>query len=130
MSRYIFDASAAYEYLIRTPAGLKIDALIRGSIPVTADLMDIEVISIARRNVRLDLLSDERASLLINSLNDWPIERISAHGLASVIWSLRDNFSAYDAFYVAVATKTGGTLLTLDRKLVNGPNLPCPLTVF
>ena len=130
MNQYVFDASAAYEYLARTLAGRKIDMLVRGSMPVTAGLMDVEVVSITRRNVRLDLLSAERAKLLINSLRAWPIERISARELVSVIWSLRDNFSAYDAFYIAVAMSAGGTLLTLDRKLANAPNLPCSVTVF
>ena len=46
------------------------------------------------------------------------------------LWSLRNNFSAYDAFYVAVAAQTGGTLLTLDRKLSNAPKLPCSIAVF
>lgn len=130
MNRYVFDASAAYEYLARTSAGFKIDALVQGSMPVTAGLMDVEVISIARRNLRLNLISSKRASLLVDSLRAWPIERIGARELTAMIWSLKDNFSAYDAFYLAVASKTGGTLLTLDRKLTNAPNLPCPITVF
>ena len=130
MSQYVFDASAAYEYLARTPAGRKIDMLVRESMPMTAGLMDVEVVSITRRNVRLDLLSAARAKLLIGSLRAWPIERISARELISLIWSLKDNFNAYDAFYIAVAMSTGGTLLTLDRKLANAPNLPCSVTVF
>lgn len=130
MNRYVFDASTAYEYLTRTSAGLKIDALVQGSMPFTAALMDVEVISIARRNLRLDLIAPKRASLLIDSLQKWPIGHIGARELTAMIWSLRDNFSAYDAFYLAVALKIGGTLLTLDRKLTNAPNLPCPITVF
>ncbi len=130
MSLFVFDASAAFEYLVRTPIGLKIDALIQGSLSITAGLMDIEVISIARRNVRLKLLSSDRASIAIESLQAWPIERVDARNLVSVIWSLRNNFSPYDAFYVAVAAQTGGTLLTLDRKLSNAPKLPCSITLF
>ena len=130
MSRFVFDASAAFEYLARTPTGLKIDSLIQESLPMTAGLMDIEVISIVRRNVRLKLLKPERASIVIESLKSWPIERVGAQKLVSVIWSLRNNFSAYDAFYVAVAAQTGGTLLTLDNKLSNAPKLPCSITVF
>lgn len=130
MNRFVFDASAAFEYLARTPAGLKIDALIQDSLPVTAGLMDVEVISIVRRNVRLKRLNPARALVLIESLQAWPIERVNAQKLVSVIWSLRDNFSAYDAFYVAVAAQTGGTLLTLDGKLSNVPKLPCSITVF
>ena len=130
MNRYVIDSSAAYEYLIRTPAGQKIDVLIRGGFPTTATLMDVEVISIARRNLRLGLIDESTATQLIDSLRSWPIERISAHKLGSLIWSLRKNYSAYDAFYVAVGVTTAGSLLTLDAKLSNAPNLPCPVTVF
>ena len=103
MTRFVFDASAAFEYLVRAPTGLKIDSLIQGTLPITAGLMDVEVISIARRNVRLKLLSPERASIAIDALQAWPIERVCARKLVSSIWSLRNNLSAYDAFYVAVA---------------------------
>ena len=130
MSRFVFDASAAFEYLARTPIGVKIDLLTQGSLPITTGLMDVEVISIAQRNVRLKLLSPERALTVIESLQVWPIERVGAQNLVSVIWPLRNNFSAYDAFYLAVATQTGGTLLTLDNKLSNAPTLPCLITVF
>lgn len=92
--------------------------------------MDVEVVSIVRRNVRLKLLSPERALLIIDSLQAWPIRRISAQPLVSLIWSLRNNFSAYDAFYVAVAAQTNGTLLTLDSKLSNAPKPPCSITIF
>ena len=125
MSRFVLDASAAFEYLVRTPTGLKIDSLIQGAVPITAGLMDVEVISIARRNERLKLVSPERASIVIESLLAWPIERVCARKLVSVIWSLRNNFSAHDAFYVAVAARSGRALLTLDRKLSNAPELPC-----
>ena len=130
MSRLVFDASAAFEYLARTATGLRIDSLIQGNSVMTTELMDIEVISITRRNLRLKLLSSERAATIIESLQAWPIERVSAQKLVSIIWSLRNNFSAYDAYYVAVATQTGGTLLTLDNKLSNAPKLPCSITVF
>ena len=130
MSRFVFDASAAFEYLARTPIGVKIDLLTQGSLPITTGLMDVEVISIDQRNVRLKLLSPERALTVIESLQVWPIERVGAQNLVSVIWPLRNNFSAYDAFYLAVATQTGGTLLTLDNKLSNAPTLPCLITVF
>ena len=130
MIRYVIDASAAYEYLVRTPAGRRIEDTIHLTIPVTSCLMDVEVISVARRNLRLGILSEERARLMIESLKRWPIERIDARELGTLIWSLRDNFSAYDASYVSVAMKTGGTLLTLDGKLASAPKIPCPLMLF
>ena len=34
-------------------------------------------------------------------------------------WGLRDNLTAYDAAYVALAEATGTPLLTLDRRIAN-----------
>jgi predicted nucleic acid-binding protein len=35
------------------------------------------------------------------------------------IWELRDNFTAYDACYLALAEALGATLLTRDRALAS-----------
>lgn len=130
MNRFVFDASAAYEYLVRTPAGVEIEALIHDSVVLTSALMDIEVLSIARRNLRFDRISSDRCDLLIRMLSTWPINRIEPKRLIQLIWSLRDNLSAYDASYVAVACQYRAALLTLDRKLANAPDVPCAVVTF
>jgi len=37
------------------------------------------------------------------------------------IWSLRDNLTAYDAAYVALAESLPAPLLTCDRRLAKAP---------
>lgn len=46
-----------------------------------------------------------------------PIIRHGHQQLVPRIIELRDNFSAYDAAYVALAERLGGSLLTLDERL-------------
>lgn len=130
MNRFVLDASAAYEYLVRTLAGVEIEALIHDSVILTSALMDIEVLSIARRNLRLDRISSDRCDLLVRTLSAWPINRMEPKRLIQSIWSLRDNLSAYDASYVAVAHQYRAALLTLDRKLANAPGVPCAVVTF
>lgn len=45
------------------------------------------------------------------------------------IWELRDNLSAYDATYVAVAEALDAPLLTADARLARAPGPTCPVTV-
>jgi predicted nucleic acid-binding protein len=50
-------------------------------------------------------------------------------GLLERIWELRDDLSAYDATYVAVAEAIGAPLLTADARIVRAPGPTCPITV-
>jgi predicted nucleic acid-binding protein len=45
------------------------------------------------------------------------------------IWELRENLSAYDATYVAVAEALDTLLLTADARLTRAPGPTCPITV-
>lgn len=44
---------------------------------------------------------------------------------ADRVWSLRENLTAYDAWYVAVAEALDCPLATLDRRLADAPGLSC-----
>ena len=45
------------------------------------------------------------------------------------VWELRDNLSAYDASYVALAELLNCSLLTADARLSRAPGIRCPITV-
>jgi predicted nucleic acid-binding protein len=56
----------------------------------------------------------------VADLLDLPIERYAHDGLIPRIWELRENFSAYDATYIALAeviAEDGAPLLTADAQL-------------
>lgn len=46
------------------------------------------------------------------------------------VLELRDNFSAYDATYVALAERLSGDLLTSDRRLARGVRTFTQLSVI
>lgn len=45
-------------------------------------------------------------------------------------FELRDNVTAYDAAYVALAEQLGCTLLTADRRLAAAPTVTCEVEVL
>jgi len=123
VSRYVIDASAATEYLLRTPLGLKLAGVIEDSVLLAPELLDVEVVSVLRRAVLRDQLTEQRALLAIEDLLDWSIDRISHRPLVWAVWQQRNNVSAYDAFYVAAARLANAALLTADGPLSRAPSL-------
>jgi predicted nucleic acid-binding protein len=123
VSRYVIDASAATEYLLRTPLGLKLASVIADSDLLAPELLDVEVLSVLRRAVLQRQLTEQRALLAIEDLMDWSIDRIPHRPLVLAAWQHRNNVSAYDAFYIATARLADATLLTADGPLSRAPSL-------
>ena len=67
------------------------------------------------------VFSEERAAFALNHWRDLDIERHPHEPFLGRIWQLRDNLSAYDAVYVALAEVLSTSLVTADRKLANAP---------
>ncbi len=123
MSRYVVDASAAAEYLLRTSLGLKVANIIEGGFLLAPELLDVEVLSVFRRAVLRRQLNEQRALRAIEDLMDWPIDRIPHRSLVWAAWQHRNNLSAYDAFYVAAARLSDAPLITADGPLARAPSL-------
>ena len=123
MSRYVIDASAAAEYLLRTSLGLKVANIIEGGLLLAPELLDVEVLSVLRRAVVRRQLDDQRALSAIEDLMSWPIDRISHTSLLWAAWQHRNNVSAYDAFYIAAASLCDAPLITADGPLSRAPAL-------
>jgi predicted nucleic acid-binding protein len=123
VSLYVVDASAAAEYLLRTSLGLRVAEIIEGSLLSAPELLDVEVLSVFRRAVLRRELREERALRAIDDLMDWPIDRIPHKSLVWTAWQHRNNVTAYDAFYVAVARLSNAPLITADGPLADAPAL-------
>ena len=123
MSRLVIDASAAVEYLLRTPIGQKLDDLVEEADLFAPALLDVEVLSVLRRALLQQRIEEHRARLALQDLGDWPIHRIAHSNLLQEAWKHRHNVSAYDAFYVAVAKLYEAPLLTADGPLSRAPGL-------
>lgn len=87
--------------------------------------MPVQVPSILRRALQVGDISGDTVSLAILDLLDLRVELFPFHPFAERVWELHDNFTAYDAWYVALAENLHVELATLDMKLNHAPGLRC-----
>jgi predicted nucleic acid-binding protein len=80
-------------------------------------LCDVETLAGLRRALLARALSLGRAEEALVDYLDLPLTRHGHQALLARMLELRDNFSAYDATYVALAECLGGELLTADDRL-------------
>jgi len=92
-------------------------------------LVDSEVVSALRRHVGTARLAPDDAWRALDTWRRLGLTRYAVIGVIQRVWELRDNLSAYDASYVALAEQLGCALLTCDGRLGNAPRLRCPITV-
>jgi predicted nucleic acid-binding protein len=119
----VVDASAITELLLQTARGIRVERrLYRADENLhTPHLLDVEVLSALRRLARAGEVLPERAE---EAIDDLGLLRVVRHGhldLATRAWELRENLTAYDAVYVALAESLDATVVTCDRALGAAP---------
>jgi predicted nucleic acid-binding protein len=92
-------------------------------------LIDAEVGHALRRGVRLGKFTADAAGRALWEVDELPIERVEHEHLIHVAWGLRDNFTFYDALYVALALMLDEPLLTFDARLA-GSGFDLPIEVL
>jgi len=128
----VLDASAAVDWLLQTAAGQSIENRIysRNETLHAPHLLDLEVTQVLRRLALQGVVSVHRADQAVRDLLDLRIARYPHLVLLPRIWQLRHNFSAYDAAYVVLAEKLGGTLVTRDARLASASGHAAAVELF
>ena len=80
-------------------------------------LCDVELMSLLRRLLLAGRLGAARAEEALDDHLALPLTRHGHEPLLPRLLELRNNFSAYDATYVALAERLGASLLTADEPL-------------
>jgi predicted nucleic acid-binding protein len=93
-------------------------------------LIDLEVASAWRGQVRAGRLSAGRAEAAFSDLAALPLERTPHGPLMGRIWELRDNLTVYDASYVALAESLDTILLTGDARIARAPGIQCEVELL
>jgi predicted nucleic acid-binding protein len=117
----VVDASALLAVLLRTPdASALEERLLDPQESLHAPhLIDVEVAQVLRRYAARQELDEERGRIAFETLADFPLRRYSHGLLLPRVWELRNNLTAYDAVYVALAEALDAPLLTRDQRLAS-----------
>jgi predicted nucleic acid-binding protein len=122
----VLDASAAVSGLLN--AGPARDSLADEQLHAP-HLVDSEVASGLRRQVMSQRIAAEDGWAALDTWRRLGLTRYAIDGLLERVWELRENLSAYDAGYVALAESLGCSLVTADARISRAAGLRCPVTV-
>lgn len=119
----VIDASLALELFLRTLRASEIKDRIEaaGRDMAAPEVFDLEIIQTLRRLSHRGVIAPERAAQALDVFRHAPVDRYSHRLLVSRIWDLRDNLTAYDAAYFALAELLDAPLWTRDRKYAAVP---------
>ncbi|GIL01059.1 MAG: ribonuclease VapC1 [Alphaproteobacteria bacterium] len=117
----VLDASVLVELLLRTRAAGQLERrlFLTPSTLHGPHLVDLEVAQTIRRYALAGELDAERGRLALADLADFPMRRHAHELLLERIWQLRNNLTAYDAVYVALAEALDAILLTRDVRIAS-----------
>lgn len=117
----VIDASAIVDLLLPPDAArreLLISELPEPAVPWLApDILMFEVFAVLRRHLRRGAISTAAATRGLQRLPRLPIQLIPTASLLGPAWTLRDNFSAADSLYTALALRAAEPLVTTDLRL-------------
>ena len=128
----VLDASAVVELLLRSRKGQQVADELAGpdNVVHVPHLLAVEVTQALRRLNQTGILSSERGAQAVADLADLAGVRHEHEPLLTRVWQLRDNLTAYDAFYVALAEALDAPLLTLDTKVAHAPGHDASVTLL
>lgn len=128
----VVDASFGVEVVRRTPAGAAgLRRLFGEPRPYhVPHLFDLEIAHVLRRMVLAGETTPARGRAALDALVLLPLQRHAHTHLLERVWELRENVTAYDAVYVALAESLGATLLTADARLARAPGVRAEVEVI
>ena len=114
----VVDASAIIDLLLHPAEVPWVGAHLQGSPSLLVPhACDLEVASSLRRALMRRWLGEGRAGQALLAYLDLPLRRCRQDLILGRVLRLRDNFTAFDAAYVALAEAFGAKLLTTDAGL-------------
>jgi len=128
----VLDASALIELVLATATGKSLaDRIASPDLGLhVPHLADVEVTQVLRRYAGTGGIDPATAERALDTLRALDLQRHAHEPLLGRIWALRDNLSAYDATYVALAEVLDCTLLTSDARLARAPGATCRIELL
>jgi predicted nucleic acid-binding protein len=89
------------------------------------DLVDVATVAVLRKQWLAGTLPGRRFASSVSDLEELAIERYPTRQLMWRAYELRENITAYDAAYVALAEALDRPLVTADARLARAPGIRC-----
>lgn len=122
----VVDSSAVVAALVDSgPDGRWAERILSTGDLAAPHLMPVETANILRRAGRAGQISADTASLAHGDLLSLRVELFPYEPLGLRVWELRENLTAYDALYVALAEVLDAPLATLDTRLTRAVGPRC-----
>jgi predicted nucleic acid-binding protein len=122
----VVDASVVVAALVDSgPAGLWAESILASDVLAAPHLLPVEAANILRRAVLTGELSADTGALAHEDLLLLRIDLFPYEPYGRRIWQLRNNLTAYDAWYVALAESLGAPFATLDGRLGRAQGPTC-----
>lgn len=114
----VLDTSAVLDLLLADGSADEVRRLLTAQGPAAApDVLVFEVLAVLRRRVLRGEMTSQRARGALVDLGDLAIELFPGMALRDRAFELRDNFTAADALFAALAERLGEPLATKDAGL-------------
>lgn len=116
----VLDSSGAVDYLARGEVAAEVSELLQEESQTglaAPEILVVEVMSALRRATSAGAMTAWHASEAVEDLGRMRIELFPSLPLRRRAWELRQNLTAYDAMFVALAELLDEPLATKDRPL-------------
>lgn len=129
----VLDASAAADVLLKIePKASRIRERMgksEGNFHVP-HFFEIEVLNTLRRHFLSGDLSEEREAEALEDFSTMHLARHPHTPFIERIWELKENITAYDAAYIALAETLDAPLITTDGRLARAPGHRARVELF
>ncbi len=92
-------------------------------------LLPVEVANVLRQATMAGEISADTAALALADLLSLRVELFAYEPFATRVWELRENVTAYDGWYVALAESLDAKLATLDLRLAKATGPRCAFAI-
>lgn len=110
------------------PVGTWADHLLATDDLAAPHTMPVEAANVLRRAAMAGEISADTAALAHADLPSLTVELFAYEPFATRVWELRENVTAYDGWYVALAESLNARLATLDLRLTKATGPRCAFT--
>lgn len=128
----VIDASVLANVLADDGAdGQRARAELRSAGEISApDLVDVETVAVLRKRWLAKTISARRFASAVDDLEAMAIDRYPTLRFMRRAYEVRENVTAYDASYIALAEVLGCELLTGDARLAKAPGTRCAIRLL